>query len=428
MKLAAQTAAAVALAAGALSAQATFDQDDYFVSAPFTTQPGIYQIDADTGIAKPFVVPLGVPHYGWFGNDGNFYVPDRGIAALLKIEPDGTTHIFASGPDIVLPVTCIPNHDDTAWILSDMGTDKIMEVQYDGSYQVIHDAASTGGLLSAPDGLAFDDDGNLYVANLGNDKIVKIDTQGIATEFAFDQQLIRAPGAIAIDGAGNLFVTSYDLHHVARFRLDTGEGEIFAGPDQSKMAFPNDLKLSRSGGLVVSGRLGRVSRIDALGNIDVESETPDLSEFDGVSVAGDATLCSGRYETYGVGSAGSGGFVPQMRAIFSPCSGHTIALEFRDFVGGSTGLLFVSGAPLAPGVAKIKGLDLLVNPAAPPFLSIPLFFPGSGDGAGDVTLQFDVPVMTGLDGIELYHQVFASDPGAPKGISSSNGLKETFGL
>lgn len=426
MKLAVQIAAAVAVTSTALVAQ--FDQDDYFASAPFTENPGIYRIDAETGVATPFAVPLGVPHYGWFGNDGDFYVPDRGVPALLRIEPDGTAHIHASGPDIVLPVTCIPNMADDAWILSDMGSHKIMEVGYDGSVTVLHDQVSTGGLIDAPDGLAFDDDGNLYVANLGTDTIVKIDPQGVATEFASDQDLIRAPGAIAIDGAGNLFVTSYDLHIVARFRLDTGEGEVFAGPDISKMVRPNDLKLSRDGGLVVAGRVGRINRVDALGNIVVESETPELSEYDGVSVAGDATLCSGRYEMYGVGTPGSGGVVPQMRAIFSPCSGHTIALEFRDFVGGAPAMLFVGGAELAPGAASIKGLPLLVDPSAPPFLSIPLFFPGTGPGTGDLTLQFDVPVMTGLDGLELYHQVFASDPGVPKGLSSSNGLKETFGL
>ncbi len=426
MKFNVQAAAAIALTSSALFAQ--FDEHDYYVSAPFTTNPGIYRIDADTGEAHPFAVPLGIPHYGWFGNDGNFYVPDRGIPALLKITPDGTATVFASGPDLMFPVTCIPTPADDAWILSDMGTHKIMHVDYSGNITVLHTQASTGGLLDAPDGLAFDDDGNLYVANLGNDMIVKIDPAGNATEFASDPNLVREPGQIAIDGAGNLFVTSYALHIVARFRLDTGEGEVFAGPDQSKMVSPNDLKLSRSGGMIVAGRLGRVSRIDALGNITIENENLDLSEYDGVSVLADDTVCSGRYETYGVGSAGSDGVVPQMRAIFGPCSGHTIGLEFRDFVGSSSAILFVSGAPLESGVAGIKGVPLLINPGAAPFLSIPLFFPGSGAGNGDITLQFDVPVMTGLDGVELYHQVFAADPGAPKGISSSNGLKETFGL
>ena len=82
--------ALLALALVSTGAAAQFDADDYFVSVPFTTAPGIYQVDSDTGVATPFAVPLGIPHYGWFGNDGNLYVPDRGIPGLVKVEPDGT--------------------------------------------------------------------------------------------------------------------------------------------------------------------------------------------------------------------------------------------------------------------------------------------------------------------------------------------------
>jgi hypothetical protein len=60
----------------------------------------------------------------------------------------------------------------------------------------------------------------------------------------------------------------------------------------------------------------------------------------------------------------------------------------------------------------------------------PLVLPGAGNGpgSGNLTLQFQVPENPGLNGVQLYHQIFAGDPGAPNGVSASNGLKETFGL
>ncbi len=417
---------AAVICSNVLSAQ--FDPDDYYVSVPFTTEPGIYQVDVDTGVATPFATPLGIPHYGWFGNDGNFYVPDRGVPGILKIMPDGQVDVLTQDGFFVMPVSCIPTPDDTGWVVSDMGAASIVHVDYAGTQTLLHDAASTGGLVSFPDGIAYDDDGNLYVANLGDNNIVKITPQGVATVFNDDQNLIAQPGGMTIDGAGNLFMASYDLNTVVRFRLDTGVGEVFAGPNSSLMAAPNDIKLSRKGGLLVSGRVGRVSHIDAMGNITVKAQNPHLSELDGVSVKGDDTLCTGRYWTYGSGMAGTGGYMPQFRAIFSPCSGHTIALEFRDFVGGTPALLMFSSGELPQGAATFKQAPLLVDPGAPPFFTIPMFIPGAGAGEGDLTLQFQVPVMGGLDGVTLYHQMFAADPSAPGGVSASNGLGETFGL
>jgi sugar lactone lactonase YvrE len=416
---------AVALVPTALVAQ--FGEKDYYVSAP--AGGGIWKGDADTGVYSPVALGLLIPHYGWFGNDGNFYVPDRGWTAVMQVEPDGTVNVHTAGPPLIRPVTVIPTIEDDAFLLSDMEASSIFRMGYDGSIQLLHDATSTNGLLNWPDGMAHDDDGNLYVANLGNDTIIKIDTQGQATLFS-DSELIREPGGLAIDGAGNLFVANYLANTVARFRLDTGVGEILAGPDSSKMATPNDLKLARSGGLLVSGRQGRVTRIDAKGNMTVMIEDPSLSELDGVSVLEDESLCTGRYELYGTGQAGSGGMVPEFRAMFSPCPGQLIGLEMREFLGGAPAALFVSSAPLAQGAATFKGAPLLVDPSAPIFLVFPLAFPGAGDGpgAGNLMLQFKVPETPVLAGVSLYHQIFAGDPGAPNGVSASNGLKETFGL
>jgi sugar lactone lactonase YvrE len=428
MKLARRLAVlglAVALVPTALFAQ--FGAKDYYVSAPYAG--GIWKGDAVTGDTTPFSLGLNIPHYGWFGNDGNFYVPDRGWTAVMKITPNGDVFVHTAGGPLIRPVTVIPTLADDAFVLSDMEASSIFRMGYDGSLQLMHDAASTNGLLNWPDGMAYDDGGNLYVANLGSDTIVKIDPQGQATLFS-DSELIREPGGLAIDGAGNLYVANYAGHTIARFRLDTGLGEVLAGPDSTKMAAPNDLKLSRDGGLLVSGRNGRVTRVDALGNMTIMMENPALSELDGVSVLEDESLCTGRYEMYGTGQAGSGGMVPQFRALFSPCPGQFVALEMREVVGGAPAALFVSSAPLEQGVKTFKGAPLLVDPAAPIFLVFPLVLPGAGNGpgSGNLTLQFQVPENPGLNGVQLYHQIFAGDPGAPNGVSASNGLKETFGL
>ena len=418
-------APALALALASTPLVAQFGPKDLALSAP--PAGAIWKVDAATGVGTPFTQGFAIPHYGWFGLDGNFYVPDRGIVALMQVKPDGSAKPISIGGMFVAPVTCIPSLDGKAWVMSDMAASTIFRVDYDGTQTVMHDAVTTGGLLNWPDGMAWDDQGGLYVANLGSDTIIYIDAQGQAS-IVNDTDLINQPGGVALDGAGNLFVANYESSDVVRIRVDTGEASVFWGPEVEKVSHPNDIKLSRSGGLIVCGRPGTVGRIDALGQLTVIYADPVLQELDGVAAPEDATLSSGRTVMYGEGTAGSGGFVPQLRGIFSPGPGQQIGLEFRDFLGSAPAILFVGSAELPAGVAKIKGASLLVNPAGSLFLPMALALPGAGAGAGDITLQFQVPVMPALDGVSLYHQVFAADPGAAHGISASNGLKETFGL
>ncbi len=415
----------LALLGAAAPIAAQLQPTDLVMSSP--SLGAIWKADANGAGGYAWGQGLIIPHYGWFGNDGNFYVPDRGWVAILKITPDGTVTSLTTGGHLVLPVTVIPSPDDTTLTVSDMGANKILQIDYAGTQTVLHDSASTGGLLDVPDGMAYDDAGNLYVANLGNDTIIKIDAQGNATLFSDDQDLIDLPGGLALDGAGNLFVANYATSTISRFLTDTGAGEVFAGPDISKIISPNDLKLSRAGGLLAAGKPGKVVRIDALGQMTVIFSDPGVGELDGVAVLEDDTLCSGRYVLYGQGTPGSGGFVPKFRGIFSPCPGQIIGLELQDFVGGAPAILFVGSSSLPQDALFFKGASMLVNPSGNVFLPIILALPGSGAGAGDLRLQFTFPDEPGFVGLSLYHQVFAGDPGAVHGVSASNGLLEIIG-
>jgi sugar lactone lactonase YvrE len=412
---------AAALACGALSAplSAQVGAKDLLLSAPGAG--AIWHVDAATDLGSPLATPMSIPHYGWVAPDGNFYVPDRGYEAIMKITPGGELSVLTSGGLLQMPVTCVPSPDGKALVVSDMLSNAIVRVGFDGSQTLMHDAASTGGLLSGPDGMAYDDAGNLYVANLGSSTIVRIDAQGTASLFS-DSPIVSWPGGVAIDGAGNLFVANYAAHTIARFRLDTGVGEVFA-ETFSVVHYPNDLKLSRSGGLLVCGRPGAVGRVDALGHITEVFSDPSLGELDGVSVPEDATLCSGRFDVYGAGEPGTGGLVPQFQGIFSPCAGQTIGLDFAGFAGGAPAVMFVGSQALPEGAVKFKGASLLVDPAGALFLPISLTLPADGK----LRLQFQVPMIAGLVGLQLFHQVFAADAGAAHGVSASNGLKETFG-
>jgi len=99
--------------------------------------------------------------------------------------------------------------------------------------------ASTG--LSFPEGLAFDQQGNLFVANRGNNTIMKFDTNGVGSVFASTG--LGAPQGLAFDNAGNLFVANIGGGTIMKF-TPTGVGTLFA-----TIGMPAGLAFDRDGNL-----------------------------------------------------------------------------------------------------------------------------------------------------------------------------------
>ena len=391
---------------------------DFYLSVP--AQGKIMRVDSDTMQATTHADGVLIPHYGWFHN-GDLYMPDRGWPALLRIKPDGTVTAFAAGAPMVKPVTAIAARDGSGLLLSDSDAPAVFHIDWDGNVTTLYTPANTNGLLTGPDGMDYDADGNLYLANLVGDTIIKIDPQGNASLFS-DDPLISQPGGLQIDGSGNMFVAMYGNSHMMRFYLDTGEGYSFAY-DTSKMASPSDLRLSRTGGLIASTRNSNIVRLDPLGNIDVLFNGPGYGDIVGVSSPADGDRCQGSFVSYGQGKAGSGGYVPEFRAIYSPCLGLPHGLEFRNFNGGATALMFITAAPAS--IPFLGGEFLLDLSGFNVMVPVPL--PGSGPGEGDLSLGFVVPDNPNIVGVELFYQVLAADPGATFGVSMSNGLHETIG-
>lgn len=95
---------------------------------------------------------------------------------------------------------------------------------------------ATAAMLSQPRGVAVDRSGNLYIADTSNNRIRKVDTQGIITTIAgnngsvcADQSCNNVPGTaasltgpegIAVDGEGNVYLADTGIGIIRRIGLD----------------------------------------------------------------------------------------------------------------------------------------------------------------------------------------------------------------
>jgi len=72
---------------------------------------------------------------------------------------------------------------------------------------------ASGALLSAPQGIAADLSGNLYIADSGNNSVRKVSNGVISTVAGIAGQL-QSPSAVAVDSAGNLYIADEGNHRV----------------------------------------------------------------------------------------------------------------------------------------------------------------------------------------------------------------------
>jgi DNA-binding beta-propeller fold protein YncE len=127
-----------------------------------------------------------------------------------------------------------------------LGTGYIEEFDQSGNFVSI--IRSAGGLYE-PEGLAFDSAGNLYAANAGN--IVKFTFSGgvlSSNGTFFSSPDLDEPAGLAFDRAGNLFVASSGNNAIEEFN-PSGVGTVFAS---SGLNAPQGLAFDSAGNLFVS--------------------------------------------------------------------------------------------------------------------------------------------------------------------------------
>lgn len=311
-------------------------------------QPGTITTIAGTGVpgsagdgGPAAAAQLSTPNGVALGPDLSVYIADYGSSRIRRVSPAGTISTVAScgqpSATCLLPLNFgdggpatgvwVPNSWDVVvdaagnFYMTDSGTNRIRRVTPAGILSTYAGGGPGGAssrgfsgdggpadraLLANPVGLEIDGAGNIYFADLDNQRIRKIDTNGIITTIAgtgtagfsgdggaATAARLNAPHGVGVDAQGNVYIadsTNYRIRKVTPAGVIStvaGNGEVITinpngtisgngdnGPAVNANIVPWDVKVDAAGNLYISDWLNhRIRRVDTAGVITTVAGT-----------------------------------------------------------------------------------------------------------------------------------------------------------
>lgn len=249
------------------------------------------------------------------GPQGNLYISHRSKNRIRKVIPDGTITTIAGngiagfggdgGPalkaSLNFPAGLAFDPQGNLFI-ADRNNHRVRMIDKNGIITTVagngvadwagDDGPAVNASLNFPSDVAVDPVGNLYISDRSNNRIRKVDTQGIITTIAglgppgfggdfglAEDALLKYPFGIFGDQEGNLYIADRGNNRVrkidARGIITTvaGDGMHSYGGDygpatRASLAFPTDVVKDDSGNLYIADRNNnRIRKVDPLGVI-----------------------------------------------------------------------------------------------------------------------------------------------------------------
>lgn len=193
---------------------------------------------------------------------GNVYIADSTNSLVEKVTPAGTLSIFAGNGQTGTPTP----------------------------------GPATSSALNEPEAVAVDADGNVYIADSGNQLIEKVDTSGTLSIIAGNgtggapiagtaiNSPLYYPSSLAVDSSKNVYIAD-ELNHVVEKVTPAGSLSIFAGTGtsglptagnatSSKLNRPSGLAIDSSGNVYISNYASAiVVKVNSLGKLSIFAGT-----------------------------------------------------------------------------------------------------------------------------------------------------------
>ncbi|GCD39279.1 serine/threonine-protein kinase PknD [Streptomyces chrestomyceticus JCM 4735] len=359
--------------------------------------------DGGPATAAQLAQPLGIE----VDDAGNVYVAEWSNCRVRKVTPQGVITTVAGGgsggdggravdASLSYPFAVAVDTAGNVYVTERFGQ-RVRKITADG---IIHTVAGSGtagfsgdggpataARLNSPKGLGVDSAGNLYIGDQDNQRLRKVDTQGVITTIAgngspgyvrdggpaTDTRVNGAEGSV-VDGDGNLYFADGGNHRIRKIRTDgtivtlagtgTGGYEGDGVPaDTTTLYFPTTLALDDAGDLYVAdGGNQRIRKI--VGATRYDPAAPAVADLFG-EVVSPHTVQRGQQFDLGARIKNRGPSTVDGQQV-------TVVLTLADgLVGGpgTTGPRLTRtfpGARLIPQYASLDGVFRVTAPETTP--------------------------------------------------------------
>ena len=195
--------------------------------------------------------------YGVALHERKLYVADMGAATILVFDPGGKLLGTFGSPGLLSKPTDLEFHGDKLYV-ADAGLHQVLVLDaYGNLLERIGGPGEGEGRFRYPNGIALADDGTLYVADSGNDRVQVFDAADRFLRVIKGGEKtgpLSAPRGIALDRYGTLYVVAglqntvvaFDRTGRERFRLTAPKGSPEA------LYLPNGLYVDPEGRIYVT--------------------------------------------------------------------------------------------------------------------------------------------------------------------------------
>lgn len=239
---------------------------------------------------------------------GNLYIADTDNCRIRKLDTNGVVWTVAgngaagysgdngkaTNASLQYPVGVVADAVGNLFI-ADTGNHRIRKVDTNGIITTIagigipgftgDGGAAEGARMAYPTGVALDAKGNLYIADQFNNRIRKVDTNGIITTVAGDGPSGRgrysgdggaatnaglfSPKGVAVDAVGDLFIADFDNNRIRK--VDTN-GIITTVAGSGDSAYTGDDGAATNAGLLYPLHM----TVGALGNLFISDSSHNV--------------------------------------------------------------------------------------------------------------------------------------------------------